>query len=106
VAINKGKHAYKLGAEYRPVKFPFFQVQSPHGQIAFQRDRNNNPESAFSAQTGDAAAAFLLGYPSTGAISTTNFISSEKHLDASAGRCPEPSATCSRLCGSCSKQLI
>jgi hypothetical protein len=78
LAINKGKHAFKLGAEYRPIKFPFFQVQSPHGQIDFQRDRNNNPESAFSAQTGDAAAAFLLGYPSTGAISTTNFISSEK----------------------------
>ncbi|MEP6534782.1 MAG: TonB-dependent receptor, partial [Bryobacteraceae bacterium] len=78
VSINKGKHALKFGAEYRPIKFPFFQVPSPHGQLDFQRDRNNNPESAFQAQTGDGSAAFLLGYPSTGQISTTNFISSEK----------------------------
>jgi len=78
VSINKGKHAFKVGAEFRPIKFPFFQVPSPHGQLDFQRDRNNNPESAFQAQTGDGSAAFLLGYPSTGQISTTNFISSDK----------------------------
>ena len=78
VAINKGSHAYKFGAEFRPIKFPFFQVPSPHGQYDFGRDRNNNPEDAFQGNTGDGIAAFLLGYPSTAQISTTNFISSEK----------------------------
>jgi len=78
VSINKGKHSFKVGAEFRPIKFPFFQVPSPHGQYDFNRNRNNNPEDAFSARTGDGMAAFLLGYPSTAQISTTNFISSEK----------------------------
>lgn len=78
LSITKGHHAFKAGAEYRPIKFPFFQVPNPHGQYNFNRDRNNNPESAFQGQTGDGFAAFLMGFPSTAQISTTNFISSEK----------------------------
>ena len=31
VSINKGKHAVKFGYEYRPIKFPFFQVPSARG---------------------------------------------------------------------------
>ena len=37
VAITKGGHSYKFGAEYRPIKFPFFQVPSPHGNWSFDR---------------------------------------------------------------------
>ena len=38
VSWNKGSHAFKFGAEYRPVGFPFFQVPSPRGRMAFPRD--------------------------------------------------------------------
>ena len=43
VAINKGTHALKFGAEYRPIKFPFFQVPYPHGDWTF--DRRTTPRS-------------------------------------------------------------
>jgi Carboxypeptidase regulatory-like domain len=82
LSITKGHHAFKAGAEYRPIKFPFFQVPNPHGQYAYNRDRNNNPEGAFQGQTGDGMASFLMGYPSNAQISTTNFISSEKQAYA------------------------
>ncbi len=78
VSVTKGHHAFKAGGEYRPIKFPFFQVPNPHGQYTFNRDRTNHPQSALQAETGDGVAAFLLGYPSNAQISTTNFISSEK----------------------------
>jgi hypothetical protein len=78
VAILKGKHSMKFGFEYRPIGFPFFQVDSPHGNLTFSRTRNYNPTASFQGATGDAMAAFLTGYLTTGQISTTNFISSEK----------------------------
>ena len=78
VSVTKGHHAFKAGGEFRPIKFPFFQVPNPHGQYAFNRDRTNHPQPAFQAETGDGVASFLMGYPSNAQISTTNFISSEK----------------------------
>ena len=78
VAILTGKHSMKFGFEYRPIGFPFFQVDSPHGNLTFSRTRNYSPTASFQGATGDAMAAFLTGYLTTGQISTTNFISSEK----------------------------
>jgi hypothetical protein len=80
VAINKGPHALKFGAEYRPIKFPFFQVPYPHGEMNYNRNSTAYPSTANSINsvTGDAMASMLLGYIDNGRISTNNFISSEK----------------------------
>ena len=85
LAINKGSHAYKFGAEFRTIKFPFFQVPYPHGEMNFQRAETAYPSklngsngTALNTQTGDAAASMLLGYVNNGQVSTNNFISSEK----------------------------
>ncbi|MBI2687416.1 MAG: carboxypeptidase regulatory-like domain-containing protein [Acidobacteria bacterium] len=80
VSINKGKHALKFGYEYRPIKFPFFQVPASRGNFAFPTNRTSIPEN--SGQTGDGAAAFLLGLPGNSRLTTTNFISSEKSAHA------------------------
>ncbi len=76
VSINKGKHATKFGYEYRPIKFPFFQVPAARGNFAFPQVRTAIPESP--GQTGDGIASFLLGLPGNSRLTTTNFISSEK----------------------------
>jgi hypothetical protein len=76
VSINKGKHAVKFGYEYRPIKFPFFQVPSARGHFRFPRNRTAIPEQP--GQTGDGYASFLLGYPGDSRLTTTNFVSSEK----------------------------
>lgn len=85
VAINKGSHAMKFGAEYRIIKFPFFQVPYPHGEMNFNNADTAYPTRAagsngvaLAAQTGDPMASFLLGVINNGQISTNNFISSEK----------------------------
>lgn len=76
VSMNKGKHAIKFGYEFRPIRFPFFQVPSARGNFGFNRSRTNIPEAA--GQTGDGIASLLLGLPSFGRLTTTNFINSEK----------------------------
>jgi len=76
VSINKGSHAYKMGFEYRPIGFPFFQVPSPRGTFRFQRNRTQSPE--FPGGTGDGIAGWLLGYPGNSRITSSNFISSDK----------------------------
>jgi len=76
VAISKGSHAFKFGAEYRPIKFPFFQVPDPHGNIGYNGNQTAFPTS--NSQTGDAVASALLGQLDSGNISTTNFVSSQK----------------------------
>ena len=43
VAITKGGHSLKFGAEYRPIKFPFFQVPYPHGEMNFSRNETAYP---------------------------------------------------------------
>jgi hypothetical protein len=85
VALSKGTHAYKFGFEFRSVKFPFFQVPDPHGNIGFSNNETAYPSgnaasngSSVSGLTGDAMASALLGYVDSGAISTTNFVSSQK----------------------------
>jgi len=85
VAINKGAHAMKFGAEYRIIKFPFFQVPYPHGEMNFNNADTAYPSRAsgsngiaLASQTGDPMASFLLGVINNGQISTNNFISSEK----------------------------
>ena len=80
VSINKGTHAMKFGAEYRPIQFPFFQVPYPHGEMYFGPQETANPTAAFggNGQTGDAMASFLLGDIDWGEASTNNFISSIK----------------------------
>jgi len=85
VALSKGTHAYKFGFEFRSVKFPFFQVPDPHGNIGFSNNETAFPSgnassngSSVSSLTGDSMASALLGYVDSGAISTTNFVSSQK----------------------------
>jgi hypothetical protein len=85
VALSKGKHAYKFGFEFRSVKFPFFQVPDPHGNLGFSNNETAFPSgnnasngSSVSSLTGDAMASALLGVLDSGNISTTNFVSSQK----------------------------
>jgi hypothetical protein len=85
VAISKGAHAYKFGFEFRSVKFPFFQVPDPHGNLGFSSNETAFPSgnaasngSSVSSLTGDSMASALLGVVDSGAISTTNFVSSQK----------------------------
>ncbi|HEY1341074.1 MAG TPA: carboxypeptidase regulatory-like domain-containing protein [Bryobacteraceae bacterium] len=90
VAITKGSHALKFGAEYRPIRFPFFQVPYPHGEMNFSGNETALPSNqsdkgapgskagTFSGDTGDPFASFLLGSLNGGQISTTNFISSTR----------------------------
>lgn len=85
VAITKGAHALKFGAEYRPIKFPFFQVPYPHGEMNFGQNDTAYPSVVqgtngvtLNTATGDEIASLLLGRVGGGQISTTNFISSEK----------------------------
>jgi Carboxypeptidase regulatory-like domain/TonB dependent receptor len=76
VAINRGKHAFKVGAEYRQIKFPFFQVPDPHGNIGYNPNQTAFPTA--NNQSGDAVASALIGQLDSGNISTTNFVSSQK----------------------------
>jgi hypothetical protein len=76
VSINKGTHSYKFGAEYRSIKFPFFQIPDPHGDINYSSGETAFPTA--NNQSGDAVASALLGQIDNGGISTTNFISSQK----------------------------
>jgi hypothetical protein len=81
VAVNKGGHSYKFGAEFRPIKFPFLQFPSPHGNWNFNRRETSFPNAGTVGAdnlTGDGYASWLLGRVSGGQMSTTNFISSEK----------------------------
>jgi hypothetical protein len=86
VAITKGSHAFKFGAEGKPIGFPFFQVPYPHGEMNFARTETAFPSNAsdtgkngtLSADTGDDIASFLLGALDNGQISTTNFVSSKR----------------------------
>lgn len=77
VSINKGKHAVKFGYEYRPIKFPFFQVPAARGRYEFPRNRSG-VSGGPARDSGDGMASFLLGYPGNTRLTTSNFISSEK----------------------------
>jgi hypothetical protein len=87
LAVTKGNHSLKFGGEYRPIRFPFFQVPYPHGELTLSRNETAYPSAlkdigglngTLSGDTGDAMASFLLGSINGGQISTTNFIASFK----------------------------
>jgi hypothetical protein len=80
VSVTKNGHAIKFGAEFRTIKFPFFQVPFPHGELYFNNQATAYPSLSYggSGQTGDAMASFLLGNIDWGEMSTNNFIASEK----------------------------
>jgi len=85
VAISKGTHAIKMGAEFRQIKFPFFQVPSPHGVVGYSANQTAFPSGRASSlgptvgnSTGDGIASALLGQIDNANVSTTNFISSQK----------------------------
>jgi hypothetical protein len=85
VALTKGTHGLKFGAEYRNIRFPFFQVPDPHGNIAYSQNQTAFPltskgstGASINTVTGDPIASALLGSIDNGAISTTNFVSSQK----------------------------
>jgi hypothetical protein len=87
VAITKGTHSLKFGAEVKPIQFPFFQVPYPHGEMNFSRTETAFPSTLgdnggltgyLNTDTGDSFASFLLGAIDNGQISTTNFISSTR----------------------------
>jgi len=85
VAVNKGSHALKFGGELRTIKFPFFQVPDPHGNIGYNQNETAFPltskgstGAAINTVTGDPIASALLGQLDSGNISTTNFISSQR----------------------------
>jgi hypothetical protein len=85
VTISRGKHSIKLGAEFRELHFPFFQVPEPHGEIGFSRTETAYPSLSGNltpSTTGDEFASFLLGAIDSDQISTTNFISSTKQAYA------------------------
>ena len=72
-------------SKFRSVKFPFFQVPDPHGNIGFSNNETAFPSgnnasngSSVGSLTGDAMASALLGVVDSGNISTTNFVSSQK----------------------------
>ncbi len=76
VSWNKGSHAFKFGAEFRQIRFPFFQVPSPRGRFDFRQDQSNLPSLS---DSGDGMASWLTGLPGgTTRITTQNFISSFK----------------------------
>jgi hypothetical protein len=78
VAIHKGSHALKFGAEYRIIKLPFFQVPYPHGELNLNQNDTALPQVGPNASSGDPMASFLLGAVNGGEISTTNQISTLK----------------------------
>ncbi len=80
LSVTRGAHALKFGAEFRTIKFPFFQVPFPHGEMYFNNQATAFPSLTYgnSGQTGDAMASFLLGNIDWGQMSTNNFIASEK----------------------------
>ena len=83
--MSKGAHAIKFGAEFRPIKFPFFQVPDPHGNVGYSQNETAFPlttkgstGAAINTVTGDSIASALLGQIDSANISTTNFVSSQK----------------------------
>jgi hypothetical protein len=79
VAINRGTHAWKFGAEFRPVRLPTFQPDYSHNYMEFTRNLTNNPDPALAGSTGDGFATFLLGYPNNFALSTNN-VTNQQHF--------------------------
>ena len=67
VAIMKGAHAFKFGAEYRPIKFPFAQYPDNRGRVNFEQDGTAFPSTAKSS-TGVTINRFEVATPSLNEI--------------------------------------
>jgi hypothetical protein len=85
VAVTTGNHSLKFGAEVRPIQFPFYQFPYPNGEMGLAQTETAVPMTtkdsrgnAFTTDTGDQIASFLLGSLDMEQISTTNFISTTK----------------------------
>jgi hypothetical protein len=80
VAVTKGSHAFKFGGEIRQIRFPFFQVPYPHGEMYFTQNETASGSTLNPSNTGsgDQMASFLLGNIDWGEVSTNNFVSSQK----------------------------
>ena len=57
LTINRGKHNFKFGAEYRDARVETQQANYPRGQLSYTRNIVGIP---------DAFAAFMLGFPYNG----------------------------------------
>ena len=67
-----GRHTIRGGAEYRHTGVDFRNLGGS-GVFGFTRDFTTGPDPLTAATgTGDAMAAFLLGYPAFGSISTSS----------------------------------
>jgi hypothetical protein len=85
VAMNRGAHALKVGAEFRQIKFPFLQVADPRGAInyaaaetAFPSAKSSSLGANIGSLTGDAMASALLGVIDNSAVSSVNWSNSER----------------------------
>jgi len=74
VAVTRGKHAFKFGAELRPVRLPTFQPDQTFGEMYFTKNMTNNPNPSYAGVTGDGLASFELGYLNQFAFSTPSSI--------------------------------
>ncbi len=70
VAIARGAHTIRTGAEFRLYRFYPFQYFTPQGSFSFDRTFTRGPVPTVSytnaATAGSALASFLLGLPSSG----------------------------------------
>lgn len=84
VAVTKNSHSMKFGAEYRPIRFPFFQVPYGRGELNFNQNETaaSSTLNSLNTLTGDPFASFMLGSINNGQISSTNFVASKKQAYA------------------------
>jgi len=72
VSTSAGRHTLKAGGEYRTTGVRFLNIGGMGG-YTFQRDFTLGPNpNAPAPGTGNAFAAFLLGFPSSGGISVSS----------------------------------
>ena len=70
--MSAGRHSLKVGAELRTTGVSFFN-QGGSGNFYFSRDFTMGPDpNTPGAASGESFASFLLGYPSSGSISTSS----------------------------------
>jgi hypothetical protein len=72
LSVSAGRHSVKAGAEWRMTGVSFFN-RGGIGSYSFTSDFTAGPNpNAPASGAGDAFASLLLGYPSSGAISTSS----------------------------------
>jgi hypothetical protein len=64
-----GRHTLKFGGDFRVIGMKLFARGQPSGFFAFTRGFTQGPDpNSASANTGDAIASLLLGFPSSGNV--------------------------------------